>query len=49
MNKRKRGFWIIGSVVLLIAGLVVVGLGLFGLLPGQGGDLYKDPQGALHR
>jgi CubicO group peptidase (beta-lactamase class C family) len=44
MNKRKLRFWIIG-VVLLIAGLLVGGLGILGLLPWQSGDLYEDPQG----
>jgi CubicO group peptidase (beta-lactamase class C family) len=42
---QKRWFWITGVFVLLIAGLVVGGLGLFGRLPWQGGDLYEDPQG----
>ena len=45
MNKRKRWFWIIGVFVLIIAGLFVGGLGMSGLLPGQGGELYTDPQG----
>ena len=45
MNKRKLWFWIIGVVVLLIAGLFVGGLGMFGRLPWQSGDLYEDPQG----
>ena len=42
---RKRWFWITGVFVLIIAGLLVGGLGLFGLLPWQSGELYKDPQG----
>lgn len=42
---QKRWFWITGVLVLLIAGLVIGGLGLFGRLPWQGGDLYEDPQG----
>jgi CubicO group peptidase (beta-lactamase class C family) len=42
---QKRWFWITGVFVLLIAGIVVGGLGLFGRLPWQGGDLYEDPQG----
>lgn len=41
MNKREHRFWIIGGVVELV-GLLLSG---FGLLPRQGGDLYKDPQG----
>jgi len=45
MNKRNVRYWIIGGIVVLIAGLVVGGLGMFGLLPWQGGDLYEDPQG----
>jgi CubicO group peptidase (beta-lactamase class C family) len=45
MNKRKRWLWIVGGFVLLIAGLFVGGLGMLGLLPWQGGDLYEDPQG----
>lgn len=44
-TSRKRWFWITGGLVLIIAGLVAGGLGLFGLLPWQGGDLYEDPQG----
>ena len=34
-----------GGIVLLIAGVIVGGLGLFSLLPWQSGDLYEDPQG----
>jgi CubicO group peptidase (beta-lactamase class C family) len=45
MNKRKVWFWIVGVAVLLIAGLTVGGLGILGRLPGQGGNLYEDPQG----
>ncbi len=45
MNKRKVWLWIIGGVVLLIAGVFVGGLGLLGRLPWQDGNLYKDPQG----
>ena len=45
MNKRKVWLWIAGVAVLLIAGLTVGGLGILGLLPWQGGDLYEDPQG----
>jgi len=45
MNKRNVRYWIIGGIVVLIAGLVVGGLNIFGLLPWQGGDLYEDPQG----
>lgn len=45
MNKRKVWYWIIGVFFLLVAGLVIGGLGLFGRLPWQGGDLYQDPQG----
>jgi CubicO group peptidase (beta-lactamase class C family) len=45
MNKRKVWIWIVGGFALLIAGLFVVVLGLFGRLPWQGGDLYEDPQG----
>src|SRR3990172_157958 len=45
MNKRNVRYWIIGGIVVLIAGLVAGGLGMFGLLPWQGGDLYEDPQG----
>jgi CubicO group peptidase (beta-lactamase class C family) len=48
MHKRKRLPWIIGGSVLLIAGFVVGGLGLMGLLPWQAappGELYEDPQG----
>jgi CubicO group peptidase (beta-lactamase class C family) len=37
MKKRKLWFWIIGGVVLLIAGLFAAGM--------LGGDLYEDPQG----
>jgi hypothetical protein len=43
MKKRKAKFWAIGGIVVLIAGLFG-SLGLFGLLPWQGGELYKDPQ-----
>jgi len=45
MKERKVWYWIVGGVVVLIAGLVIGGLGMFGLLPWQGGDLYEDPQG----
>jgi hypothetical protein len=46
MNKRKVQIWKVGGLVLIIAGLVVGGLGLFGRLPWQkSGDLYEDPQG----
>ncbi len=45
MNKRKVWYWIVGVVVLVIAGLVVGGLGFLGRLPWQKGDLYQDPQG----
>ncbi len=48
MSKRKSWFWIVGGV-LLVAGLLVGGLSLFGLLPlqsgSQSGNLYQDPQG----
>ena len=44
MNKQKRWFWITGGLVILIAGLVVGGLGLFDLLPWQK-EIYEDPQG----
>ncbi len=44
MNKQKVWFWIVGVFALLIAG-GFVGLGLFGLLPWQAGNLYEDPQG----
>ena len=44
-NKRKIWFWVIGVTVLLIAGLIVGGLGMIGRIPGQGGNLYEDPQG----
>ena len=45
-TSRKRWFWITGVFVLIIAGLLVGGLGLFGLLPWQkNGNLYEDPQG----
>ncbi|HEX5942115.1 MAG TPA: hypothetical protein VFY66_07545, partial [Anaerolineales bacterium] len=44
MNKRTKLFLIIGGVILL-AGLVVGGLGMLGRLPWQQGDLYADPQG----
>ena len=45
MNKRKVWFWIIGGFVILVAGVIVTGLGILGRLPWQGGDLYQDPQG----
>lgn len=45
MDKRKTWFWIAGGIVLVIAGLLVGALGILGLLPWQGGDLYADPQG----
>jgi CubicO group peptidase (beta-lactamase class C family) len=45
MNKGKVRFWAFGGVALLMFGLIVAGLGLFGLLPWQSGDLYNDPQG----
>jgi CubicO group peptidase (beta-lactamase class C family) len=45
MNKRKAWVWIAGGFILLIAIVVVGGLGLLGRLPWQGGDLYEDPQG----
>lgn len=44
MNKRKLWFWIIGGF-LVISGLFVGGLGIFGRLPWQKGDIYADPQG----
>jgi CubicO group peptidase (beta-lactamase class C family) len=43
MKKRKLWFWMIGGVVLLIAGLFAAGL--LGRLPWQSGNLYEDPQG----
>ena len=45
MKERKVWIWIAGGLVLLIAGAFVGGMGLFGLLPWQGGELYEDPQG----
>ena len=45
MNKRKVWLWIVGVVVLLIAGGFVGGLGILGMLPWQRGDVYEDPQG----
>jgi CubicO group peptidase (beta-lactamase class C family) len=45
MNKRRVQFWMVGGLILVSAGLVVVGLGLSGLLPWQSGDLFEDPQG----
>jgi CubicO group peptidase (beta-lactamase class C family) len=45
MNKRKVLYWIVGVVVLLIAGAFVGGLGMLGMLPWQRGDVYEDPQG----
>lgn len=44
MNKQKVWLWIVGGLVLLIAG-VFAGLGIFGRLPWQRGELYEDPQG----
>lgn len=44
MKQRKLWFWIIGGV-LVISGLVVGGLGMFGRLPWQRGEVYDDPQG----
>jgi hypothetical protein len=44
MNKQKRWLWITGGLVLVVAGLLVGGLGLFGLLPWQK-EIYEDPQG----
>jgi CubicO group peptidase (beta-lactamase class C family) len=45
MNARNSKLWAIGGAAILIAGIFVGGLGLFGLLPWQGGEIYKDPQG----
>ena len=45
MNKRRARFWIIGAAVLVIAGLLMGGLGVLGFLPWQSGNLYEDPQG----
>jgi CubicO group peptidase (beta-lactamase class C family) len=45
MNKRKVRFWMIVVFVLLIAGLLMGGLDIFGLLPWQHGKLYEDPRG----
>jgi CubicO group peptidase (beta-lactamase class C family) len=44
MDKREVWLWIAGGFVLLIAIVVVGGLGLLGRLPWQSGDLYEDPQ-----
>jgi CubicO group peptidase (beta-lactamase class C family) len=45
MNKRNARYWIIGGIVVLIVGLLVAGLSFLDLLPGQGGEVYEDPQG----
>jgi CubicO group peptidase (beta-lactamase class C family) len=45
MNRRKVRLWTIGGAGLLITGLLVGALGMFGVLPRQGGSLYEDPQG----
>jgi CubicO group peptidase (beta-lactamase class C family) len=45
MKKRNVWLWIAGGFIVVIAGLLVGALGMLGRLPGQGGDLYQDPQG----
>ena len=45
MKSRKRWYWIIGLLVVVLAGLVVGGLSLLGGLPWQRGNVYEDPQG----
>ena len=45
MKKQKTWYWIFGGGIFFLTGLLVGGLGLFGLLPWQNGDLYEDPQG----
>ena len=42
---KKRWVWMIGGIALLVVGLFVGGLSLFGLLPWQSGIRYEDPQG----
>lgn len=45
MNKRNVWLWRVGGFVLLLAAVLVGGLGFLGRLPWQGGELYADPQG----
>lgn len=45
MKKRRVWMWIGGLAVVLIAVFTIGGLGVLGLLPWQGGDVYEDPQG----
>lgn len=45
MNKKRLWFSIAGVAVFIVAGLLVGGLGLLGMLPWQSGELYEDPQG----
>ncbi len=47
MNKRKVWFWIIGGVVLVIAGLFVGGLGILAVSPGRAASSMKTRKGAL--
>jgi|WetSurMetagenome_2_1015567.scaffolds.fasta_scaffold103901_1 CubicO group peptidase (beta-lactamase class C family) len=45
MKKRNVWLWIVGGFGILVVVLLIAGLGMLGKLPGQGGELYEDPQG----
>ena len=45
MKKRRVWLWTAGGVVVLVAGVIVGGLGILGRLPWQSGKVYEDPQG----